>query len=114
MLIRKVAQTLGRGICGWGCNGLVAVYKTSIWREVFSSGVSLVLILDAMQPADSPQSSNSCLFRPTVIVPQAHWEAYGRGSLPLQTFRLSQSSLCVRSATTVFCGIIVALDSFDP
>ena len=29
------------------------------------------------------QSSLRCLLQPTVIVPHAHWEAYGRGSLPL-------------------------------
>ena len=29
------------------------------------------------------QSSHHCLFQPTVIVPHAHWEAYGRGNLPL-------------------------------
>ena len=32
----------------------------------------------------SLQSSHRCFFlQPTVIVPHAHWEAYGRGSLPL-------------------------------
>ena len=30
----------------------------------------------------SLQSSHNCPSQPTVIVPQAHWEAYGRGSLP--------------------------------
>ena len=29
------------------------------------------------------QSSYRCLFQPSVIVPHAHWEAYGRGGLPL-------------------------------
>ena len=29
------------------------------------------------------QSSHRCLLQPTVIVPHAHWEAYGRGILPL-------------------------------
>ena len=33
---------------------------------------------------------------------------------PRAGFRLSQSSLHVRSATTVICGIIVALDSSEP
>ena len=31
----------------------------------------------------SLQSSHRCLFQPTVIVPHAHWEAYGVGSLPV-------------------------------
>ena len=31
----------------------------------------------------SLQSSHRCLFQPTVIVPHAHWEVYGCGSLPL-------------------------------
>ena len=33
----------------------------------------------------SLQSSRRCLLQPTVIVPHAHWEAYGRGSLPLHS-----------------------------
>jgi hypothetical protein len=43
-------------------------------------------MLYALQPADSFQPSvltSLFCFQPTVIVPHAHWEAYGRGSLPL-------------------------------
>ena len=29
------------------------------------------------------ERSHRCLLQPTVIVPRAHWDAYGRGSLPL-------------------------------
>ena len=62
------------------------------------------------------QSSLRCLSQPTVIVPHAHWEAYGRGSLPLHHLVSDSAhpSLRVRSATTVICGIIAALDSSDP
>ena len=37
--------------------------------------------------------SNRCLFQPTVIVPHAHWEAYGRGSLPLHNLVSDSANL---------------------
>ena len=58
--------------------------RTNIMPECHPPRPSLVLIVYEMQPADlSLQSSHHCLLQPTAIVPHAHWEAHGRGSLPL-------------------------------
>ena len=62
------------------------------------------------------QFSHRCLFQPPVIVPHAHWEAYGRGSLPLQNlFSDSANPHHVSDHSHhSHCGIIVALDSPEP
>ena len=56
----------------------------------------------------SLQSSHRCLFRSTVIVPHAHWEACRRGRLPLLILTTCQ----IRYHS--HCGIIVALDGSEP
>ena len=61
------------------------------------------------------QSSHRCPFQPTVIVPHAHWEAYGRGSLHCITW--FQTQLILSTCQIRYhnqCGIIVALDSSEP
>ena len=61
------------------------------------------------------QSSHRCLFQPTVIVPHAPWEAYGRGSFPLHNLVSdSGNPHYVSDPLPRHCGIIVALDSSEP
>jgi hypothetical protein len=58
------------------------------------------------------QSSHCCTLQPTVIVPHAHWEPYGRGSLPLHS--LVPDSANPHYVSDPHGGIIVALDSSEP
>jgi hypothetical protein len=56
------------------------------------------------------------LFQPTVIVPHAHGEAYGRGSLPLHNLvsDLANPLTACQIRYHSHCGIIVALGSSEP
>ena len=61
------------------------------------------------------QSPHRCLFQPTVFVPHAHWEVYGRGSLPLHNLVSdSANPHYLSDPLPRHCGIIVALDSSEP
>ena len=72
-------------------------------------------ILRSIDLVAAHTAHNVCLFQPTVIVLRAHWEAYGRGSLPLQNL-VSDSAHphYVSDPPPRHCGIIVALDSSEP
>ena len=66
----------------------------------------------------SLQSSHRSLFQPTVIVPHAHWEAYGRGSPPLHYLVLDSANPHYVSdpLPQPLWGqwVITALDSTEP
>jgi hypothetical protein len=56
-----------------------------------------------------------CLFQPELFAPHAHWEAYGRGSLPLHNLVSdSANPHYVSDPVPRHCGIIVVLDSSEP
>ena len=58
---------------GWCCSKILLPLASPPRREPAQSN----------EAPSGLQSSHRCPFQPTVIVPHAHWEAYGRGSLPL-------------------------------